>query len=104
MLSETGQLRLDEPSYLERSDCVSRVSTLANAEEYAGCMEISGTAICLQVTVGYREVDSWWECYTESAQCDDAAARHDLLYQLVKDDRAILQPCAERELASVLGI
>ena len=104
MLSETGQLRLDEPSYLERSDCMSRVSTLGNAEEYAGCMEISGTAICLQVTLGYREVDSWWECYTESAQCDDAAAAHDLLYQLVKDARAILQPCGERELALVLGV
>ena len=59
------------------------------------------TAICLQVTVGYREADSWWECFVEPVVCEDRTAEHDLLWQLVKDARAILQPCAETELASV---
>ena len=32
------------------------------------------------------------------------AAEHDVLWQLVKDARKILQPCAETELASVFGM
>ncbi len=81
-----------------------RVSTRGDAEEYAGCMEIPRTAICLQVTVGYQEADSWWECFVEPVVCEDRTGEHDMLWQLVKDARAILQPCAERELASVFGI
>ena len=104
LVSERSQLHLDEPSYLERSDCMRRVSTLGDAEEYADCMEIPRTAICLQVTVGYTEADSWWECFVEPVVCEDRTAEHDVLWQLVKDARAILQPCAERELASVFGI
>ena len=104
LVSARSQLHLDEPSYLEQSDCMIRVSTRGDAEEYAGCMEIPRTAICLQVTVGYREADSWWECFVEPVVCEDRTAEHDLLWQLVKDARAILQPCAERELASVFGI
>jgi len=103
MVSARSQLHLDEPSYLEQSDCMRRVSTRGDAEEYADCMEIPRTAICLQVTVGYREADSWWECFVEPVVCEDRIAEHDLLWQLVKDARAILQPCAERELASVFG-
>ncbi len=104
MVSARSQLHLDESSYLEQSDCMRRVSTRRDAEEYAGCMEIPRTAICLQVTVGYREADSWWECFVEPVVCEDRTAEHDLLWQLVKDARAILQPCAERELASVFGV
>ena len=104
MVSARSQLHLDEPSYLEQSDCMLRVSTLRDAEEFAGCMEIPRTAICLQVTLGYREADSWWECFVEPVVCEDRIGEHDLLWQLVKDARAILQPCAERELASVFGV
>ncbi len=104
LVSERSQLHLDEPSYLEQSECMRRVATLGDAEEYADCMEIPRTAICLQVTVGYTEADSWWECFVEPVVCEDRTAEHDVLWQLVKDARAILQPCAERELASVFGI
>lgn len=104
MVSARSQLHLDEPSYLEQSDCMRRVSTRGDAEEYADCMEIPRTAICLQVTVGYREADSWWECFVEPVVCEDRTAEHDMLWQLVKDARAILQSCAERELASVFGV
>ncbi len=104
MVSARSQLHLDQPSYLEQSDCMRRVSSRGDAEEFADCMEIPRTAICLQVTVGYREADSWWECFVEPVVCEDRIAEHDLLWQLVKDARAILQPCAERELASVFGI
>ncbi len=104
MVSARSQLHLDEPSYLEQSDCLRRVSTRGDAEEYADCMEIPRTAICLQVTTGYREADSWWECFVEPAVCEVRIGEHDLMWQLVKDARAILQPCAERELASVFGV
>ena len=104
LVSARSQLHLDEPSYLEQSDCMLRVSSLQDAKEFAGCMEIPRTAICLQVTVGYREADSWWECFVEPVACEDRTAEHDMLWQLVKDARAILQPCAETELASVFGV
>ncbi len=104
LVSARSQLHLDEPSYLEESDCMLRVSTLQDVEEFAGCMDVPRTAICLQVTVGYREADSWWECFVEPVVCEDRTAEHDVLWQLVKDARAILQPCAERELASVFGV
>lgn len=101
LVSERSQLHLDEPSYVEQSDCMRRVATRRDDEEFAGCREIPRTAICLQVTVGYQESDSWWECFVEPVVCEDRAAEHDVMWQLVKDARAILQPCAERELASV---
>jgi len=104
MVSARSQLHLDEPSYLEQSDCMLRVSSLQDAKEFAGCMEVPRTAICLQVTVGYREADSWWECFVEPVVCEDRTAEHDILWQLIKDARAILQPCAETELASVFGV
>ena len=104
LVSARSQLHLDEPSFLEQSDCMRRVSTRLDAEEYADCMEIPRTAICLQVTVGYREADSWWECFVEPVVCEDRTAEHDILWQLIKDARAILQPCAETELASVFGV
>ena len=101
LVSERSQLHLDEPTYLEQSDCMRRVSTRRDDEEFADCMEIPRTAICLQVTVGYQESDSWWECFVEPVVCEDRTAEHDVMWQLVKDARAILQPCAETELASV---
>ena len=103
-MSARSQLHLDAPSYLEQSDCMLRVSSLQDAKEFADCMEVPRTAICLQVTVGYREADSWWECFVEPVVCEDRTAEHDMLWQLVKDAREILQPCAVRELASVFGI
>ena len=80
-----------------------QVSSRQDAEEFAGCMEVPRTAICLQVTLGYTEADRFWECFVESLACEERAGEHDMLWQLVKDARAILQPCAERELASVFG-
>ncbi len=103
MVSERSQLRLEEPTYRERSDCMLRVSSLEDAKEFAGCVEVPRTAICLQVTVGYQESDSWWECFVEPVVCDDRTAEHDVMWQLVKDARAILQTCAERELASLFS-
>jgi hypothetical protein len=103
MVSARSQLRLEEPSYVEQTDCMARVSALGDGKEYAGCMEIPRAANCLQVTVGFQESDSWWECFVEPVVCEDRTAEHDMLWQLVKDARAILQPCAETELASVFG-
>ena len=80
-----------------------QVSSLQDAEEFAGCMEVPRTAICLQVTLGYTEADRSWECFVEPVVCEDRTSEHDMLWQLVKDARAILQPCAERELVSVFG-
>jgi len=104
MVSERGQILLEELSYLRESDCMQRVVSLQDAREFTGCMEIPRTAHCLQVTVGFRESDSWWECFLEPVVCEDRIAEHDILWQLMKDARAILQPCAEREMASVFGI
>jgi hypothetical protein len=103
MVSERSQLRLEEPSYLEQSGCMQRVSDLRDAVEFADCMEIPRTAICLQVTVGYREADRSWECFLEPIVCDDRTDEHDVIWQLVKDARAILHPCAERELATMFA-
>ena len=103
MVSARSQLRLEEPTYREHPDCMLQVSSLQDAEEFAGCMEVPRTAICLQVTLGYTEADRSWECFVEPVVCEDRTSEHDMLWQLVKDARAILQPCAERELASVFG-
>ena len=82
---------------------MSQVYSLQDAEEFAGCMEVPRAAICLQVTLGYTEADRSWECFVEPVVCEDRTSEHDMLWQLVKDARAILQPCAERELTSVFG-
>ncbi len=103
MVSARSQLRLEEPTYREHADCMLQVSSLQDAEEFAGCMEVPRTAICLQVTLGYTEADRSWECFVEPVVCEDRTSEHDMLWQLVKDARAILQPCAERELTSVFG-
>jgi len=103
IVSARSQLRLEEPTYREHADCMSQVYSLQDAEEFAGCMEVPRTAICLQVTLGYTEADRSWECFVEPVVCEDRTSEHDMLWQLVKDARAILQPCAERELVSVFG-
>ncbi len=103
LMSARSQIHLDEASYLEQADCMARVSALRDAREYASCMQVPRTAICLQVTIGYREVDRWWECFVEPVVCEDRTAEHDVLWQLVKDARKVLQPCAETELASLFG-
>ncbi len=103
MVSARSQLRLEEPTYREHADCMLQVSSLQDAEEFAGCMEVPRAAICLQVTLGYTEADRSWECFVEPVVCEDRTSEHDMLWQLVKDARAILQPCAERELTSVFG-
>ena len=36
LVSARSQLHLDEPSYLEQSDCMLRVSSLQDAKEFAG--------------------------------------------------------------------
>ena len=64
MVSELSQLHLTEATYLEELDCATRVSALGDAEAYQGCLEVPRTAICLQLTEGFRESDSWWECTT----------------------------------------
>ncbi|HAW90787.1 MAG TPA: hypothetical protein DCX61_09000, partial [Gemmatimonadetes bacterium] len=53
MVSARSQLRLEEPTYREHADCMLQVSSLQDAEEFAGCMEVPRAAICLQVTLGY---------------------------------------------------
>ena len=103
MVSARSQLRLEEPTYREHADCMLQVSSLQDAEEFAGCMEVPRAAICLHVTLGYTEADRSWECFVEPVVCEDRTSEHDMLWQLVKDVRAILQPCAERELTSVFG-
>ena len=103
MVSARSQLRLEEPTYREHADCMLQVSSLQDAEEFAGCMEVPRAAICLQVTLGYTVADRSWECFVAPVVCEDRTSEHDLLWQLVKDVRAILQPCAERELTSVFG-
>ena len=103
MVSARSQLRLEEPTYREHADCMLQVSSLQDAEEFAGCMEVPRAAICLQVTLGYTEADRSWECFVEPVVCEERTSEHDMLWQLVKDARAILQPCAERELTSVFG-
>ncbi len=103
MVSERSQLHLDEPSFPNQSDCMQHVSTLQDAEEFASCMEVPRTANCLQVTVGYQESDSWWECFVDPVVCEVRMAEHDVLWQLVKDARAILQACSETALASVVA-
>ncbi len=103
MTSVMSQLHLTEPSYLEESDCTARVSALGDAEEYAGCMEIPGSALCLQLAEGSRESDKWWECFTEEPGCEEAHAGHEVVREVGGYVREILQDCIETEMASVFA-
>ncbi len=101
MLSEESQLHLTETTYLEESDCVSRVSSLDDAEEYEGCMEVPASAICLQVSEGARESDRWWECFVQETSCEEANEVHEMVRETGGYVREVLRGCAETEMAMV---
>ena len=103
MVSELSQLHLTEATYLEELDCAARVSALGDAEQYQGCLEVPSTAISLQLTDGFRESDSWRECFVDQRRCEDAIAGHEVVMQIAKGVRGILRRCAETEMASVLA-
>jgi hypothetical protein len=102
MMSRIGQIQLTEPSYVEQSDCAARISALADAEEYASCMEIPAAAVCLEVSEGSRESDRWWECFVQREGCEAAIAGHEIAME-IEGVVEIRQRCAETELASVLA-
>jgi hypothetical protein len=103
MMSEQSQFHLTEATYLEESDCTARVSTLNDAEEYEGCMEVPASAICLQVSEGARESDRWWECFVEEAACELANEGHEMIRETGGYVREVLQGCTETEMASVFA-
>ena len=103
MVSELSQLHLTEATYLEELDCAARVSALGDAEQYQGCLEVPRTAICLQVTEGFRESDSWRECFVDQRRCEDAIAGHEIVMQIAKGVRELLRRCAETDMASVFA-
>ncbi len=98
MLSEESQLHLTEATYLEESDCMSRVSSLDEAEEYEGCMEVPASAICLQVSDGERESDRWWECFVQETSCEEANEVHEMVRETGGYLREVLRGCAETEI------
>ena len=101
MVSEGSELHLTEDSYLEESDCAARVSARGDAEEYAGCMEVPDSAICIQVSEGTRASDRWWECFVQEEACEEANAGHEMIRETGGYVREVLRPCAETEMASV---
>ncbi len=101
MLSEESQLHLTEATYLEESGCVSRVSSLNDAEEYEGCMEVPASAICLQVSEGARESDRWWECFVQETSCEEANEVHEMVRETGGYVREVLRGCVETEMAMV---
>ena len=98
MLSEESQLHLTEATYIEESDCVSRVSSLDDVEEYEGCMEVPASAICLQVSEGALESDRWWECFVQETSCEEANEIHEMVRETGGYVREVLRGCAETEL------
>ena len=102
MISETSQLQLTEGTFLEESDCTSRVSALGDAAEYEGCLEVPSAAICLQVAEGLRDSDQWWECFVREAECDVAIGGHEVELE-IGGVREILRGCAETEMESVFA-
>ncbi len=101
MLSEESQLHLTEATYVEESDCMARVSSLNDAEEYGGCMEVPASAICLQVSEGARESDRWWECFVQETSCEEANEVHEMVRETGGYVREVLRGCAETEMALV---
>ena len=102
MVSRSGQLQLTEPSYLEQSDCAARISALGDPEDYARCLGIPAAAICLQVSEGSRESDTWWECFEQREGCEAAIAGHEIVME-IEGVREIRQRCAETELPSIFA-
>ena len=103
MMSEESQLHLTEATYLEESDCLARVSSLGDAVEYEGCLEVPASAICLQVSEGSGESDRWWECFMQEEGCEEALAGHELVREVGGYVREIRQRCASTEMASVFA-
>ena len=103
MMSEGSELHLTEAPYLEESDCMERVSSLNDAEEYGGCMEVPASAICIHVSEGARESDRWWECFVEETSCEAANEVHEMVRETGGYLREVLRGCAETEMASVFA-
>ena len=103
MLSEQSQLHWTETTFLEASDCMARVSSLNDAEEYEGCMEVPASAICIQVSEGARASDRWWECFVQEEACEEANAGHEMIRETGGYVREVIRACAETEMASVFA-
>jgi hypothetical protein len=103
MMSEGSQLHLTEDSYLEESDCTARASARGDAEEFAGCMEVPASAICIQVSEGARASDRWWECYVQEEACEEANAGHEMIRETGGYLREVIRACGETETASVFA-
>ena len=103
MLSEQSQLHWTETTFLEASDCMARVSSLNDAEEYEGCMEVPASAICIYVSEGERESDRWWECFVEESSCEAANEIHEMVRETGGYVREVLRGCAETEMDIVFA-
>jgi len=103
MMSEGSQLHLTEDSYLEESDCTARASARGDAEEFASCMEVPASAICIQVSEGARASDRWWECFVEEEACEEADAGHEMIRETGGYVREVVRACGETEMASVFA-
>ena len=103
MMSEGSQLHLTEDSYLEESECTARASARGDAEEFASCMEVPASAICIQVSEGARASDRWWECFVEEEACEEANAGHEMIRETGGYVREVVRACGETEMASVFA-
>ncbi len=103
MVSALSQLQMTEGTFLEESDCTAKVSALGDDGEFAGCLEVPPTAICLQAAEGLRESDKWWECFGQMDGCEEAIAAHEVVREVGGYVREILQGCSETEMASVFA-
>jgi len=103
MMSEGSQLHLTEDSYLEESECTARASARGDAEEFASCMAVPASAICIQVSEGARASDRWWECFVEEEACEEADAGHEMIRETGGYVREVVRACGETEMASVFA-
>ena len=103
MMSEGSELHLTEATYLEESDCTARASARGDAEEFAGCMEVPASAICIQVSEGARASDRWWECFVEEEGCEEANAGHEMIRETGGYVREVIRECGEAEVASIFA-
>ena len=103
MMSEGSQLHLTEDSYLEESECTARASARGDAEEFASCMAVPASAICIQVSEGARASDRWWECFVEEEACEEANAGHEMIRETGGYVREVVRACGETEMASVFA-
>ena len=101
MVSAISQLQMTDGTFVEESDCAARVSALADAEDYASCVEVPPAAICLQV--GEGSADRWWECFVQEEGCEEALAAHEVIREVGGYVREILQVCSEAEMAPIFA-